>query len=63
MEQDPGLPRAGHPRRHLAGSSLIEYHDDGNAFGGADNDDKVMSAMPMMLNVKHAGARCVREKD
>ena len=62
MEQDPGLPRAGHPRRHLAGSSLIEYHDDGNAFGGADND-KVMLAMPLMLNVKHAGARCVREKD
>ena len=24
VEQDPGLPRAGHPRRHLAGSCLIE---------------------------------------
>ena len=29
VEQDPGVPRAWHPRRHLAGSSLIEY-DDGD---------------------------------
>ena len=27
VEQDSGLPRARHPRRHLAGSSHIEYDD------------------------------------
>ena len=65
MEQNPGLPRARHPRRHLlaAGSRLMEY-DDGNA-DGAKNDgaDKVMLVTsPLMLNLKHAGTPCVRDR-
>ena len=44
VEQDPGLPRARHPRRHLlaAGFRLMKY-DDGNACGANDDGaDKVM---------------------
>ena len=37
VEQDSGLPRARHPRRHLAGSSLTEY-DDGDDRRGVDDD-------------------------
>ena len=40
----------------------MEY-DDGNAYG-ADDDcaDKVMLVMLLMLNPKHAGTPCVRDR-
>ena len=53
VEQDSGLPRARHPRRHLAGSSHIEYDDRVGQCG-----EKVIL---VMLNLKHSGALCRTE--